>query len=125
MGNISKKLLRFLLAGIFVTVLHLIIAFLLIYNSILNPPAANAIAFMFSTFCSLIINTVWSFSSELNHKVFCRFLITSLAGLCLTIFVSWLSQEAGLHYLIGIFFVVAIVPFITFTLHRLWTYRNQ
>lgn len=121
----SKKLLRFLLVGIFVTFVHLVIAFLMIYNSILNPPAANAIAFICSTFCSLVINTMWSFSSELNYKVLYRFLIISLVGLCLTIFVSWLSHEAGLHYLIGIFFVVAIVPFITFTLHRLWTYRNQ
>jgi len=41
----------------------------------------------------------------------------------LTVAITSAIAAAGYHYLVGIAAVVAIVPVMSFVLHRLWTYR--
>jgi len=41
----------------------------------------------------------------------------------LTVAITSAITAAGYHYLVGIAAVVAIVPVMSFVLHRLWTYR--
>lgn len=123
MTNNHQRLGRFLLTGIFVTSIHVAIAYFLIHNLYLSPPLANGFAFISATFISAIINSKWSFSSQLNSKVLYKFFLVSLMGFLISTIIAWVSQILGYNYLLGIIFVAIVVPVLSFALHNFWTFR--
>lgn len=118
-----RRGVRFAITGIFVTVLHALVAVLFINFIAPQPPLANGVAFTVATVVSYVINTTWSFSARLHGKTLLRFLLVSLGGFLLAMFVAWAAQIAGLHYLLGIAAVALTIPAFTFVLHNFWTYR--
>ena len=115
--------LRFAVTGVFVTALHALVAVLFIHFISAPPPLANGVAFAVATVVSYVINTTWSFSARLHGRTLVRFLLVSVCGFFLAMFVAWAAQMAGLHYLLGIGAVALIIPAFTFVLHNFWTYR--
>ncbi|CAI8903264.1 Sugar translocase [Pseudomonas sp. IT-347P] len=115
--------LRFAVTGLFVTALHALVAVLFINFIVAQPPLANGVAFAVATVVSYVINTTWSFSARLHGRTLLRFLLVSVAGFFLAMFVAWAAQVAGLHYLLGIVAVALTIPAFTFVLHNFWTYR--
>lgn len=115
--------LRFAVTGLFVTALHALIAVLFIYFVAPQPPLANGVAFAVATVVSYVINTTWSFSARLHGRTLLRFSLVSVGGFFLAMFVAWVAQMAGLHYLLGIVAVALTIPAFTFVLHNFWTYR--
>ena len=65
---IVRRLLRFGIIGIMITLLHVIVAIGLIRAAHAAPALANAIAFAIATSASYIVNTFWSFSSGVTHQ---------------------------------------------------------
>lgn len=118
-----RRAIRFTLTGIFVTGVHFVIAILSIEHMMLNPPLANGVAFAFATITSYLINTIWSFSGRLHGRTLSRFIAVSLVGFLLAMFVSWVVQELGFGYLLGICAVALTIPSMTFVLHNFWTFR--
>ena len=82
------RALRFGLTGLLVTGLHAITAIVLIEWLALAPPLANGVAFAVATVVSYVVNTTWSFSSQLHGRTLRRFVCVSVAGFLL----------AGLHF---------------------------
>lgn len=115
--------LRFAVTGLFVTALHALVAVLFINFVAPQPPLANGVAFAVATVVSYVINTTWSFSARLHGRTLVRFVLVSFGGFLLAMFVAWVAQLAGLHYLLGIGAVALIIPAFTFVLHNFWTYR--
>jgi putative flippase GtrA len=115
--------LRFAVTGVFVTALHALVAVLFIHFISAPPPLANGVAFAVATVVSYVINTTWSFSARLHGRTLVRFLLVSVWGFFLAMFVAWAAQMAGLHYLLGIGAVALTIPAFTFVLHNFWTYR--
>ncbi|QKV65858.1 GtrA family protein [Pseudomonas sp. 43A] len=115
--------LRFAVTGVFVTALHALVAVLFIHFISAPPPLANGVAFAVATVVSYVINTTWSFSARLHGRTLVRFLLVSVCGFFLAMFVAWAAQMAGLHYLLGIGAVALTIPAFTFVLHNFWTYR--
>ena len=120
---IVRRLLRFGIIGIMITLLHVIVAIGLIRAAHAAPALANAIAFAIATSASYIVNTFWSFSSGVTHQNVRRYLVVSLLGCAIASLVSGLADKLGQNYWIGILAVVAIVPALTFIAHQHWTYR--
>lgn len=118
-----KKILRFTLSGLLASLTHITVAYTLIQFGLLELSIANSLAFLIATLFSYFINTLWSFSSELQRMNFLRFLLVSFIGLLLVIVVSKITQHYELDYWYGIGFVVCMVPPVTFSLHYAWTYR--
>ncbi|MDR6609514.1 putative flippase GtrA [Pseudomonas synxantha] len=114
---------RFAVTGLFVTALHALVAVLFINFVVAHPPLANGVAFAVATVVSYVINTTWSFSARLHGRTLLRFLLVSAGGFLLAMFVAWVAQMAGLHYLLGIGAVALTIPAFTFVLHNFWTYR--
>lgn len=114
---------RFAVTGLFVTALHALVAVLFINLVAPQPPLANGVAFAVATVVSYVINTTWSFSARLHGRTLLRFMVVSVCGFFLAMFVAWTAQMAGLHYLLGIGAVALIIPVFTFVLHNFWTYR--
>jgi putative flippase GtrA len=121
---LTPQVRRFILSGILATVIHTVIAATLIERWRLEPAYANAIAFSVATAVSYIVNTLWSFSGALGGVTLGRFVLVQLLGVCLAAGVSGTADLLGLHYLIGIVCVPLFVTPVTYTLHRIWTYRE-
>ncbi|MFZ4791973.1 MAG: GtrA family protein [Candidatus Competibacteraceae bacterium] len=115
--------IRFALVGSFVTVLHIIVATILIEFLYIHPSISNALAFLCSNLVSYILNTVWSFEKSLNYQSFVRFFTVSFVGFLVTVSIASFAQMMGWHYQIGIAMIVIIVPIISFIIHKKWTYN--
>lgn len=120
---LRREALRFAIAGVLVTGLHVIVAVGFIRLVLPAPPLANGVAFVVATAFSYLINTLWSFSSPLYGRNLFRFVVVSMVGCLLAVTVSGIAEYYGLHYWIGIAGVACIVPPMTFLLHSFWTYR--
>ncbi|MBW3567094.1 MAG: GtrA family protein [Proteobacteria bacterium] len=118
-----NKARRFVVTGLLVTALHVLVAALLIDVAHIPPSFANGIAFLTATTVSYTVNTLWSFSSALHGRSLVRFMAVSVIGGFLAMAISFIAQEASLHYLFGIALVAFMVPPVTFLLHNFWTYR--
>ncbi len=114
---------RFAVSGLVATGVHIAIAVTIIRLVLPWPMLANGVAFAVATVCSYLLNTLWSFSSRLHGKNLRRFLVVSMLGLILSVLISGWAEHVGLPYGLGIVCVVAVVPLVTFLLHRFWTYR--
>jgi putative flippase GtrA len=120
---VTRRALRFGVAGVVATGLHVLIAMTLIRTVLPAPSIANGVAFAMATIFSYLINTMWSFGRPLHGRNLLRFFTVSGIGLVLAMIISGVAQHYGVHYMWGIFFVVLIVPPVTFLLHSFWTYR--
>lgn len=52
-----------------------------------------------------------------------RFVAVSFVAWSLTVAIAWAVETVGGDYMIGIGLVVILVPVLTFTAHRTFTYR--
>jgi len=123
MRHLSRQGLRFALVGVASTGLHVVVASALIELAELRAGAANGVAFTIATLASYVLNSGWTFETQLAVTRLLRFGIVSVAGLTLTVAITTAMQRAGYHYLVGIAVVVTTVPVLTFFSHRMWTYR--
>lgn len=118
-----RQLRRFIASGLGVTATHIVVATLVFHNVAQSQPIANGVAFSFSTLFSYVINSLWSFSVPLRRQTLFRFLVVSLAGLCLTVSISFVAESLQYGYWSGVLGIVITVPALTFLLHKTWTYK--
>ncbi len=121
---------RFGITGVANTGIHALVAVLCLEGFFLGVPAlvagpvvANGIAFVVATAFSYVVNTVWSFSTEMNRRNFQRFIVVAVIGLFAAMALARLAELTGLPPLGGVVLVVCVMPFVNFGLHSLWTYR--
>jgi len=114
---------KFVATGLLNTAAHAAIAVTMIRWGQASLLSANVCAFTAATAFSYVVNTVWSFSGRIGGITLIRFLMVSLLGLALAAIISGIAERFELHYLLGIASVPIFVTPVTFTLHRLWTYR--
>jgi len=118
------KIVKFGITGVGSTLIHVIVASTLISGFGANTQVGNGTAFVVATAFSYTVNTLWSFANQISKRTAFRFIVASLAGLALTVLISWIADSVlNVHYLIGIAIVVTIVPIYTFLIHSYWTYR--
>jgi putative flippase GtrA len=117
------KLLRFAIAGLLATLVHVITAAVLIETKSLGPAPANGVAFVTALLFSYVLNTKWSFSTRIARDTLFRFAAVSAAAGSVAAALSGAVEYYGLHYSVGIAVVVCIVPPLTFLMHNFWTYR--
>jgi len=122
--GIVKRALRFGLTGMFATAIHVFIAVLAVELLNAHPSIANGLAFCVATIFAYIINTKWSFSSQIATKTIARYAVVSVLGLVAAMLISGIADYAGLHYMLGIVFVVVAVPVLTFLMHNFWTFKT-
>ena len=84
---------------------------------------ANGFAFVVATLVSYLINTVWTFGEQVEHRTLVRFILVSIVGLMLSIVIAGACERVGLNNLKGVLMVVLMVPPLTFLLHSVVTYR--
>jgi len=122
-GPKLRQAFRFCVVGGVATVVHVAIAYVLVVSAGVAPPLANGVAFCVATVFSYFVNTLWSFGKRLHGRTLFRFCVVASVGAAISVGLSGLLDHHGVHFLLGILAVVCVVPFVTFTLHSLWTYR--
>ncbi|HEY0687070.1 MAG TPA: GtrA family protein [Steroidobacter sp.] len=122
---LSVQVRRFLLSGVLATAVHFAVALAMIETAHAEPAIANAVAFTVATAFSYVINTLWSFGSSIDGRTLARFVTVQLLGVVLAAAVSGTVDWLGGHYIVGIICVPVFVTPVTYTLHRLWTYRPR
>lgn len=119
----TNRIFRFAITGIFVTLVHIVVATLWILWINHEPSLANAIAFIVATLFSFAINTFWSFSSAISTLILMKYVTVALVGLFLSAGVAWAVDQMGFSYPYGIAAVVCVIPPVNFAMHHFWTYR--
>ena len=121
---------RFGITGVANTGIHALVAVLCLEGFCLGVPwlvagpvVANGVAFVVATVFSYVVNTVWSFSTDMNRRNFQRFIVVAVIGLFAAMGLARLAEMIGLPPLGSVVLVVCVMPFVNFGLHSLWTYR--
>lgn len=121
---------RFGVTGVANTGIHALIAYLCLNGFFLGvstlksgPVVANGIAFIVATIFSYVVNTLWSFSTQISRKNFGRFILVAVIGLIAAMLLARLGEAIGLPPMGGVFLVVCAMPLVNFGLHTLYTYR--
>jgi putative flippase GtrA len=121
--KIATSVPRFVVVGMVATLIHVAVAVECISAEHWHPSIANGIAFIVANIFSYAANTHWSFEVKMSMGSWHRFILVSLIAWLLTIAITWLVNEAGGPYLLGILLVVALIPPLTYMTHRNFTYR--
>jgi len=122
--DIKPRLCKFVIVGLIATLIHIIIASVLIEVHSIKAGGANSLAFVVATVFSYICNSLWSFKSELKQREALRFFLISILGCCLAYLIGNAVESAGVHYLFGILVIVLVIPGVSFVLHNIWTFRR-
>jgi putative flippase GtrA len=117
------RLVRFGVSGVIATGVHVAIATPLALGLGVSPVLANGVAFVCATVFSYLLNALWSFSAKPDRHNFLRFVCVAVFGLLLTLAISWIAQQLGGNYWVGLAAILMVVPPSTFVLHRTWTFR--
>ncbi len=122
--------LRFGVTGVANTGIHALVAVLCLEGFFLGVPAlvagpvvANGVAFVVATAFSYVVNTLWSFSTQMSRRNLQRFLVVAVIGLFAAMALARLAELVGLPPLGSVVLVVCVMPFVNFGLHAFWTYR--
>jgi putative flippase GtrA len=126
-----RQFIRFSFIGLLNTGIHFCIALLCIkgfylenHLIIMKPTTANGVAFSMATVFSYFLNTLWSFSSEINHKNLLRYVCVALSGLIVTVLLARLAELIGLSSINGVVLIICTLPFFNFGMHKWWTYQK-
>jgi putative flippase GtrA len=119
---ITQQAFRYGVSGVIATCVHVAVAALAFNFLVPSQPIANTIAFVAAMPVSYFMNALWSFGGAVHGRNFARFVVVSLVGLGLSGVIAAVAEAAGLNYWTGIACVIAIVPVVSFALHRSWTF---
>ena len=122
--RLSRQLVRFLWIGLVATAVHVAVAAHLMGNLMWSAVAGNAAAFICANLLSYFFQSVYVFDSRPSPVRYWRFLVVSLVCLTTVAAISWALEVLGVHYLAAIATVVVVVPFATFCVHSVWTFRS-
>jgi putative flippase GtrA len=85
--------------------------------------AANTFGFLLSTASSYLGHRFLTFRADGDHQAYMpRFLVQAVAMYFLASAVTWLVGQLGLHYLVGIFFVITLIPFLNYIVLASWVF---
>jgi len=115
------QLVKYGLLGVVATLIHLLSAWSIIYIFGATVFTSNIFAFLIAFSFSYIAQTQYVFESEFHIVKFFKFFGVQFSTFLFSYFVSNILriESSYLHTLL----IVAIMPLITFTLHKFWTFK--
>ena len=108
--------------GVIATLIHLFTAWAIIYFFTASAFSANTLAFFTAFIFSYVFQTLYVFHSTFHKKKIVKFFFVQYGTFLLSYLVSnvFMMQNSYLHTLI----IVAIMPLITFVIHKFWTFKE-
>ena len=125
--ELLKQIIRFGLVGSSAALVNFSIVVALVETGLFTPLAANIFAFFIAFHVSYFGHRYWTFhrSSQPHKSAMPRLLLLSITNFIINegIFYVFLNTFK-LPYPIALFFTLAVLPVITFTINKLWVFRE-
>ena len=108
--------------GVIATLVHLLTAWAIIYFFSASVFIANTFAFFTAFIFSYIFQTLYVFNTHFHIKRFMKFFLVQYGTFLASYLLSdvFVIQNGYLHTLL----IVAIMPLITFVIHKFWTFKE-
>ena len=108
--------------GVIATLVHLLTAWAIIYFFSASVFIANTFAFFTAFIFSYIFQTLYVFNTHFHFKRFMKFFFVQYGTFLTSYLLSdvFVIQNGYLHTLL----IVAIMPLITFVIHKFWTFKE-
>jgi len=115
------QLSRYGFFGIIATLIHLLSAWLLIYGLSTSVLFANSCAFLIAFIFSYIFQSKYVFRTTFDKQKFVRFFTVQSGAFFLAYMLStWFRLE---NQYMQTLLIVAVIPLISFVIHKLWTFK--
>jgi len=120
-----SKVFRYAIVGVIGTFTHFGILTLLVEAFNGDPVISSVVGFIITVIVSYYLNYRWTYKSSKKHKAtLTRYLIVSLAGLCLNTAIIYVTVNIlNLWYVIGQLIVVIVIPVHNFILNTYWSFK--
>ena len=119
-----SRFVIFGMIGVINTFTHSMIVICAVELITLNPVTANTVAFLITNILSYLMNSKWTFELTPSLLGYGKFLVASAGGLFITVAFATLAEFMEWHYLIGLFLIIVIMPFLTFFVYKVWVFRS-
>ncbi len=109
-----KKFIKFATVGLLNTGIHIAVVYLLVEQLGIEPPTANATAFLCANVFSYFMNSAWTFGVRKELLVYLKFLTVSAIGLAISWTCVYGVRLLDINYMYGVVssvFLVAVASF--------------
>ena len=120
---IAYRPVRFVITGGIATLTHISVAFFLIAFFHTDVFFANVCGFCCAFGLSYSLQSAFVFKKQISWKNAQRFFLVQCCALLVAQLLSLLLVEYSPY--LRIIFVVVLLPFMTYLLHRFWTYNDN
>ncbi len=108
--------------GVLNTGIHLGVVMLVLAHTPWHQMGANALAYCVASSFSYLLNARWSFGATHHWRGFLRFQGVTVLGFVASALLGYMGDLLAWHYLFTVFLVALIVPALSFSLHRTYTF---
>ncbi|WP_411993330.1 GtrA family protein [Agarivorans sp. DSG3-1] len=119
---LTLRIVRYGLAGGVATLLHFMLALLVLSIWPLAFIVANFVGFSVAFVFSYLVQTRWVFQKDIDINNALRFFVVQSGALCLSIWLSSLLTDYP--NIVKVMLVIILLPAITFIVHRFWTFAR-
>ena len=119
---LSLKIVKYAIVGIISTIIHVVLAFVFIYFFYPSLLLSNIFGFCIAYIFSYIAQSTFVFESQLTVKKAIKYFIVQFSSLIISIQITGIIDDLNLY--LNVLLVVFILPFITFIIHKLWTFSK-
>ena len=122
----SLPLLFYVMGGAVSTAIHYIFSCILFYLLDASALISNATAFLLASLFSFFWHRKYTFKSNVKFQNgYVKFILIGLLGLAISQSIMWICyHQLGIRFLWAQVWALIIIPPITFTLNRTWTYKT-
>ena len=119
----AATLLRFGIAGVLVTLIHVASFALAIEVGHIAPVAANAGAFVIAFIVGFNLHGRWTFRTRAHARRIVHYLLVALVGLSLNSALMYAAVDIA-HWspYVGVALCIVVTPLVTYTLSRYWVF---
>jgi putative flippase GtrA len=121
------KLFKFIIVGGSTTLLYMFLVIAGVEWGAMEPIFAITISFSIIFVISFILNKIWVFDSADAWKTsLLKFVLVSFSGFILNLAITYLLVNIlSCWYVFALVTTVVVIPFYTFFLNNLWTFRSD
>ena len=116
------KIVRYGFVGGISTLIHVLVASGYIYYTYDSVIQSNIVGFLVAYVFSYIVQSKLVFKHDINIKKAIKYFIVQFTALLLAIFSSGILNEYNSY--IKTLIVAMLLPFITFFIHKIWTFND-
>lgn len=120
----NRQLICFAIIGFFSTLVHGAVLVVAVENFFFPVTASHLLAFCTANVFSYFMNSRLTFGAPLSWVRYVRFFAASLLSLGMTLLIARLTENQGVHYLLGFALIVVLVPVLSFLVMRFWTFAG-